>query len=284
MLPRPVVAEALAQPATRGLVVTDAGYFPAATGHERRRPAGAEETVLLLPVAGSGWIESAGVRHAVGPGRCAVLPAGLPHAYGASEDHPWTIWWLHVRGAALADVHAALGVAADAAGTAASGVVLAAPRPERAAGPAGLAEEIVAMYERGTTPSHLLAATGAAWHLVARLGHDATEPALGTPVERAMRLVAERVAEPDSVADVAHAVGLSPSHLEALVREVTGGGVIAYRTALRMARARTLLDTTTLPVGRIGREVGYPDPLYFSRAFARAHGVSPSAYREQHKG
>src|SRR5690606_2879771 len=30
-----------------------------------------------------------------------VLPAGVPHAYGASEDQPWSIYWFHLKGSAV---------------------------------------------------------------------------------------------------------------------------------------------------------------------------------------
>jgi transcriptional regulator GlxA family with amidase domain len=51
-----------------------------------------------------------------------------------------------------------------------------------------------------------------------------------------------------------------------------------------MARARTLLDTTAMPIAEVASAVGYTDPLYFSRHFRRIHGVNPSGYRAQRKG
>jgi AraC-like DNA-binding protein len=99
-----------------------------------------------------------------------------------------------------------------------------------------------------------------------------------------MRYLEERVDGAIRVSDLARLVGVSTSHLGALFRDATGGGVLAYHTALKMARARRLLDTTDLHVAEVAREVGYPDPFYFSRQFRRVHGVSPSDYRVQRKG
>jgi transcriptional regulator GlxA family with amidase domain len=50
---------------------------------------------------------------------------------------------------------------------------------------------------------------------------------------------------------------------------------VAYRTALRLARARELLATTAMNVGAVARATGFADPLYFSRAFRRRFGISP---------
>ena len=57
--------------------------------------------------------------------------------------------------------------------------------------------------------------------------------------------------------------------------------MLAYQTALRMARARQLLDRTAAPVAEIAREVGYEDPFYFSRRFQRHHGMSPTQFRRR---
>jgi len=51
-----------------------------------------------------------------------------------------------------------------------------------------------------------------------------------------------------------------------------------------MGLARELLDTTDRAIASIAREVGYSDPLYFSRQFRRIHGMSPSEYRSHDKG
>lgn len=94
-----------------------------------------------------------------------------------------------------------------------------------------------------------------------------------------MAFLADRLDGTVKVPELAALVGVSPSHLSALFRRATGGGVLAHHTALRMARARQLLDGTDALVGEVAREVGYDDAFYFSRHFRRHHGMSPSDYR-----
>jgi AraC family transcriptional regulator of arabinose operon len=50
--------------------------------------------------------------------------------------------------------------------------------------------------------------------------------------------------------------------------------------AVRLDAARRLLATTDLPVQAVARQVGYADPLYFSRVFRREVGKSPTGFRE----
>lgn len=275
MLPRPVVRAALDDPVTSRLVVTDTGCYPHATGHRRTRPQGCAQAVVLVCVAGAGWCETPAGRYRVAPGQAVVLPAGVPHAYGADDADPWTIWWMHVTGADTAMLVHACPAAAGAP-------VVAVPDPARAA---ALVDEVLGALEHDDSPATLRTAAGAAWHLLALLAtarHGA--PARDDPAARAVAHLRAHLADDTSVADLAAGVGLSTSHFAALVRRTTGCGPQEYRTRLRMARARVLLDTTDLPVAAVARRVGYHDPLYFSRRFRAVHGTSAREYRGGAKG
>lgn len=274
VVPRPLVETALARPVTRRIVVTDAGYFPHAAMHGRHRPRGAAETIVVVCVDGTGWIEHAGQRTRIGRSTALVIPAGTEHAYGAGEDDPWTIWWCHVRGTDVAELVEAIGVSA-------ARMTISLRAVDRAT---ALLDEIATALERDTTPARLIATSGMAWRLLTQLAVDRLLPEAGTPLERAMRYLDERVDGRVQVPELAAMVGVSTSHLSALFREATGGGILAHHTALKMARVRRLLDTTDLPVAEIGRQVGIDDPFYFSRQFRRLHGVSPTVYRATRKG
>lgn len=279
VVPQPLVDAALSRPVTRRAVVTDAGYFPRAAGHARSRENGAAEAIIIVCVAGSGWIESSGVRQRVGSSTAIVIPSGVPHAYGASDSDPWTIWWCHVRGSDIAELVAGTGVEADDIHPAR--LTLSLRAVDRVS---VLLDEINTALARDSTPARLIATSGMAWRLLTQLAVDRALPEEGTPLERALRYLDERVDGRVPVAELAAMVGVSASHLSALFRDATGGGVLAHHTSLKMARARALLDTTDQQIGDIARQVGMIDPLYFSRQFSRVHGMSPTRYRAMRKG
>jgi AraC-like DNA-binding protein len=54
-----------------------------------------------------------------------------------------------------------------------------------------------------------------------------------------------------------------------------------YLTQWRLQLAANLLASTTAKVSAIGEQVGYESEAAFSRAFKRATGRSPAAYRRQ---
>ncbi|MGQ2916215.1 AraC family ligand binding domain-containing protein [Microbacterium aurantiacum] len=200
-------------------------------------------------VDGAGWLEAGGSRVRIGPGGAVILPAGTPHAYGASEGEPWTIWWVHVRGRDVDELVGSCGIRPDAP-------LLSLRSLDRIT---ALLDEIVTSLERDMTPARLVATSGMAWRLMTQLAVDRLLPEGGTPVERAMRYLEDRIDGHVQVGELAAFVGVSPSHLAALFRQATGGGVVAHHLSLKMARARRLLDTTDLAVAEIARQVGMDD-------------------------
>jgi AraC family transcriptional regulator, transcriptional activator of pobA len=92
-------------------------------------------------------------------------------------------------------------------------------------------------------------------------------------------VIDRRHAGPLSLRDVAGELGMTPGHLTTVVRRRTGRTVGEWITDRRMAAARALLAETDLPVAEVARRVGVPDPGYFGRLFARAHGASPREWR-----
>jgi AraC family transcriptional regulator of arabinose operon len=273
VVPARAVTAALRRPVTRRLVVTDAGRFPKAEHHGRTRPQGADAMIVIVCTHGSGWLELGGNRHRVTVGTAAVIPAHAAHSYGASDDDPWTIWWCHLLGSDVDDL-------ASAVGTSLSRPFVRLRNLDRAV---ALLDEIVRGLERDQSPMRLVSVSGAAFKLMTQLASDQVLPERGDPLERAMTYLEERLDSTVRVADLAALVGVSASYLTSLFRRATGGGVLAYHTAVRMTAARTLLERTPMAINQIASEVGYQDAFYFSRHFRRVHGMSPSEYREQRR-
>ena len=82
-----------------------------------------------------------------------------------------------------------------------------------------------------------------------------------------------------TVAELANEALVSRSALDARFREMLGRPPIRYLTDWRMHVAGELLATTELSVFAVARRVGYDSEEAFSRAFKRAKGSPPSAWR-----
>jgi AraC-like DNA-binding protein len=82
-----------------------------------------------------------------------------------------------------------------------------------------------------------------------------------------------------TVADLAASAAVSRSLLDERFRRVLGRSPIRYLTEWRMHVAEELLTSTEDSVARVGGRVGYGSEEAFSRAFKRAHGMAPRAWR-----
>ena len=63
-------------------------------------------------------------------------------------------------------------------------------------------------------------------------------------------------------------------------KAATGTSPMKYIQTIRIRNAQTLLETTDYSISDVASFVGYENPLYFSRLFRKAKGMSPSAYRK----
>jgi AraC family transcriptional activator of pobA len=82
----------------------------------------------------------------------------------------------------------------------------------------------------------------------------------------------------------AGALGVPQAALSRALAHVTGRTTKELITERRMLEAARLLRFSELSVGELAYRSGYGDQLYFSRAFKRRFGESPSAYRERMRG
>lgn len=84
-----------------------------------------------------------------------------------------------------------------------------------------------------------------------------------------------------SVSDYARALAVSSGHLTRVTRMATGRPASDLIVGRIIREARRNLVYTDLPVSRIAYNLGFEDPAYFSRVFARATGISPRAFRNR---
>lgn len=80
--------------------------------------------------------------------------------------------------------------------------------------------------------------------------------------------------------EYANAQGLSTSWFIRNFKQYTGETPMQYILSLRIHNAETLLKNQQYNITEISQIIGYDNPLYFSRIFKKAKGLSPSDYRK----
>jgi AraC family transcriptional regulator len=71
--------------------------------------------------------------------------------------------------------------------------------------------------------------------------------------------------------------GLSPAHFARAFKESMGRAPHQYLLALRLERARRLVETTHATLSDIAQRTGFADQAHFTRLFKRAFGATPGA-------
>ncbi len=277
VVPRPVVTMALPQPLLKHLLPTDAGFYPKAAGHKCTRERGCPETVFIYCARGSGWCEMAGHKHEVAKDQLLVIPANTPHAYGASRETPWTIHWFHAIGQNVPFYLEKLEVKLEKPVVRLGGDVQL----------FSLFEDVLEGLEHGSTLTHLTYAAHSLSHLMGLIlrhkdefWHGETDVRERTA--KSIEFMKEHLREPLRISTLAAVVNLSRSHYTTLFRRATGYGPLMYLNHLRMQRAVQLLNTTNLSIKAISDQLGFSEQFYFSRAFRKLHGHSPSEHRRRY--
>ena len=102
-----------------------------------------------------------------------------------------------------------------------------------------------------------------------------------TSIGRARAYLAQNFSDPNlMLQDAADEVHLSQSHFSTVFAQETGLTFTQYLTALRIGKAKELLETTEMRSSQIATEVGYNDPHYFSYLFKKNTGMTPGEYRK----
>jgi len=97
-------------------------------------------------------------------------------------------------------------------------------------------------------------------------------------VQRAIELVRDDPAGKLSLEWLAERLSVSPGHLSRLFSNETGKTFVEFLSESRVEHACSLIKQTSLTIKEVAFESGYNDPNYFSRAFKRLRGVTPSEY------
>ena len=102
-----------------------------------------------------------------------------------------------------------------------------------------------------------------------------------TTVRRAMECITKNLSRAIGAPQVAEAVGVSRSALDALFREHLARSVIEEIRRQRFAKAKLLLSATGMSVAEIASATGYCTPSHLSNTFRDKTGVSPRDWRSQ---
>jgi AraC family transcriptional regulator of arabinose operon len=273
-LPVGLLQEAKVHALCQGLYVTDIGFYPLARAHKRTRRSGSAQHILLYCVQGGGWYQlNHAEKHPLKANQWVILPAHVPHKYGADEATPWTIYWLHFTGTQAHELYTYL------QGQLPQEPATIVPTDERFQ----LFEAIFSCLTLSATMHGVVQASSRLAHfLLALLPGVTPHPATTdmSSIAQSIQFMHEHLTQNFTVQELATQTGLSASHYSALFRAQVGRSPIVFFNFLKVQQACQHLTQSNMRVKEIASKLGFDDAYYFSRLFTKLMGLSPRQFRQ----
>nr|WP_025718941.1 helix-turn-helix domain-containing protein [Paenibacillus polymyxa] len=115
---------------------------------------------------------------------------------------------------------------------------------------------------------------------VGRHVRESREKGIPRKFQRAKEWIREHLQEDGGLNRLAEYMNMSPKYLSARFKQVTGESFADYQTRVRFERARELLLDANRKVAEVAEVVGFTDTNYFSIAFKKHTGLTPTEFRK----
>lgn len=258
------------------------GEHTTASDYRIVRPNGTDDTLFMLTLSGNGRIILNNRSFTLRPNSFAILSPKTPHDYGnAPGCKTWHFQWTHVRAPAVWKPFLDLADMED-------GLTLIdlteLPRLEFRRVKA-LFNEMVIRAKAGSPLDRAFALNhleNAILRIYSALHGSSRADA--TFRERVGQYIRGNQAGNMSISSLAAVFGLSPSHFAHRFTSAFGVSPQVYVESCRLEYAKRLLEMKDVSIKTAAIDAGFTDPLYFSKCFHKAFGVTPSSVAKSFAG
>lgn len=270
VIPTEAFQDYASDPQVSRMLLTDVGFFPCAEHHYRERKDGIEEYIYLYCTQGKGIVNVNGKEYLVQQNEAFCIPQFEKHFYYACQEDPWSILWVHFKGAdaRLYPLHDCRVISLSTQnGT--SRILF-------------LFELLFHVLEGNYTLGNFQYISQVL-HLILsetyqRETHNSTQ-LQNKYVTNVIRYMYRHIAENLTLDKLSREFDLSKSYLHAIFQRYTGHAPLDFFTSLKMKEACKMLRLSEVYIYEVAQKLGYKDQYYFSRIFKKVIGVSPTKYK-----
>lgn len=277
-LPEDLLSEYSQDPLIGNLYVRKIGFFPKVKFHYVQKDEGCNYCMLIYCTDGKGWYKIDDKCYPVEKNQYVILPSGRPYTFGADDENPWTIYFIHFRGR-LKD-----------------SFVTTPPLPgqilpgehSRLQDRLKLFEEIYSCFSMGYIKEYMAYSSMCLYLFLAsfvyleQYRHLTIPTHKGYPLSsRAIYYMQENIQQNLTLEQLSSYFKYSPSHFSMLFQRETGVSPINYFIRLKVQKACQYIELTNLKINEVALKLGFDEPAYFSRIFTKIMGITPSEYRRQ---
>lgn len=280
-LPDNLLSEYSKDPIIGDLYLRKIGYFPHVKYHYIQKEQGCDYCMLIYCTDGEGWYLIQGKKYILHKDEFVILPPNTPYSFGASNDNPWTIYWIHFKGRSSRYY------------------LLCNQKPHciqvddhsRLQDRLHLFEEIYHCFSMAYIKEYMRY-TSACLHLFLssfiyleqyRSIQAFTNKELSFS-GKVIHYMQENIQYNLTLDQLSRHFKYSSSHFSMMFQKETGSSPISYFLKLKIQKACQYIELTDMKLQDIATALGFEEASYFSRLFTKIMGLSPSVYRKIEKG
>lgn len=231
------------------------------------RPSGRQDYQLLYIYKGCGIFQINGKQTRLEAGNLVLYEPGDPQIYTYHADEAPEIYWIHFLGThtkeLLGDFHSGI-------------YYIGVSRTMKK-----IFDEIILELQLRRPQFQTLCVANLLKLLVhsKRLAADTHKAAVTNPqLDKFLAHLNRHYMESWSIQQMANYCNMSIDYFSHQFKLLVGVSPIRFLNDLRISHAKEILLTESLSISEVAKLVGYSNPLYFSRAFKKSTGTSPSTY------
>ena len=270
ILPTESLSDYAEHPQVSRMYLTDIGYFPTAKWHYRERRRGCEEYIFFFCVEGEGSIIVEGTEYRLHANEAFCIPKNKSHRYFASQQSPWSIFWMHLKGTDIQLYPIEKCQIVRFSG------MTAAERMIR-----HFRELFLVLEETYTLGNFIYISQVLSVILAETYCREKDNSVIeqNKHVTAVIKYMHEHLHENLTLERIADEFELSKSYLNVVFQKYTQHAPIDFFTTLKMKEACKYLKATDMFVYEIAQRLGYSDQYHFSKTFKRVMGVSPKQFK-----
>ena len=275
VVPRGTARKYSHQELVSNLYLTDIGFFPKALNHFRDRPSGCQEYILIYCLEGRGRIKMKNKKYKLEPNTFFIIEKDKAHQYAADNKDPWSIYWIHFKGANAAYLFKKFENQNN-------GKPIFIPFNQNKVAEF---EYLLDLFKMGYTDqvfeysSMLLHKLLGSFIYYSIRSNDHNDRSKEDLVKQITGYLNANIYNTLTMNDIISEFGKSSSTLFTIFKERTGYSIMHFFSLIKIQKACELMNLTALSIKEISYQLDYQDPLYFSRVFKKFMGVSPREYK-----